>query len=114
VSCPLCDLLAHDVTADRVGQLVDPADLDGAGDVATVVGGGPFVDLDEDNAVGSDILLGSAGRDQDVLAVHEAPSFLVWADQYGDRGGRRFSQGHAGRRGLDIEQSRSVGKDTHE
>ena len=71
-------LLVHDVAADRVLQLGGPVDLHGAGEVAPVVGGGVFVDLDEDDPVGAQVLLRPVGGDQDVLAAHAvAPCVVV-------------------------------------
>src|SRR5262249_26468618 len=55
----------------RVLQLGLPVDLDGARDVAAVICGGVLVDLDEDDVVCVEVLLGPVGRDQGGLATHE-------------------------------------------
>ena len=62
--------LVDEVAAHRVLQLGLPVELDGAGDVAAVVGGGVLVDLDEDRVGGVEVLLGPVGTDQGVLAAH--------------------------------------------
>ena len=65
------ELLGVDeVTADRILQVGLPVELDGAGDVAAVVGAGVFVDLDEDDAIGVEVLLSPIGADQDVGTCH--------------------------------------------
>ena len=68
-SCSNCSLV-DEVAADRVLQLGRPVELDGAGDVAPVVGGGVLVDLDEHDPFGAQVLLRPVGGDQDVLAAH--------------------------------------------
>ena len=62
--------LVDEVPADRVLQVGLPVELDGAGDVAGVVGGGVLVDLDEDDARGVEVLLGPVGRDECGVATH--------------------------------------------
>ncbi len=65
------ELLAVDeVAADLILQVLLPVELDGAGDVAAVVGRGVLVDLDEDGLVGGEVLLSPFGADQDVGACH--------------------------------------------
>ena len=63
-------LLVDEVAADRVLEVRGPVELDGALDVALVVGGGVLVDLDEDDAVGVEVVLDPLGGDERVLAAH--------------------------------------------
>jgi len=62
--------LVDEVPADLVLELGLPVDAHGAGDVAAVVGGGVFVDLDEHDTGGLEVLLGPVGRDQGGFATH--------------------------------------------
>ena len=63
-------LLVDEVAADLVLQVGLPVELDGAGDMAAVVGGGVLVDLDEDHARGVQVFFGPIGRDEHVSAAH--------------------------------------------
>src|SRR5205823_10643418 len=69
-------LLVHEVPAHRVLQVLLPVQLDGAGDVAVVIGAGVLVDFDEDHARGVEILLGPVGRNEYRVATHGLP--LEW------------------------------------
>ena len=69
-------LLVDEVPADRVLQVRLPVDLDGAGDVAAVVGGGVLVDLDEDHVLGAEVLLGPVGGDEYVFPAHAASPWV--------------------------------------
>jgi hypothetical protein len=63
-------LLVDEVATDLVLQFGLPVELDGAADVAAVVGRGVLVDLDEDDARGVQVLLGPVGRDEHVCTAH--------------------------------------------
>ena len=63
-------LLVDEVAADLVLEVGGPVELDGSPDVALVVGGGVLVDLDEDDAVGVEVVLDPLGGDERVLAAH--------------------------------------------
>ncbi len=79
-------LLVDEVAADLVLQFGLPVQLDGAGDVAAVVGGGVFVDLDEHDPVGVQVLLGPVGRDERVCAAHVVLLDVVVMDADGQHG----------------------------
>ena len=68
-------LRVDEVALDRVLQVGLPVQLDGAGDVAAVVGAGVLVDLDEDGVRRVEIALGPVGGDQDVGACHGGNPF---------------------------------------
>ncbi|GAA1006239.1 hypothetical protein GCM10009551_084910 [Nocardiopsis tropica] len=68
------ELLGVDeIAAHLVLEILLPVQLHGAGDVATVVGAGVLVDLDEDHTRGVEILLSPVCGDQDIGASHEDP-----------------------------------------
>ena len=62
--------LVDEVAPHRVLQLGLPVELHRAGDVALVVCAGVFVDLDEDDAGLTEILLGPVGSDEHVRSAH--------------------------------------------
>ena len=62
--------LADEVPADLVLQVGRPVELDGARDVALVVGGGVLVDLDEDDPGVVEMLLDPLGGDESGVAAH--------------------------------------------
>ncbi len=67
----LSELLGvEEVAARRILQVLPPVELHGAGDVPAVIGGGVFVDLDEDDPLGVEVLLSPIGADQDIVACH--------------------------------------------
>ena len=67
----LGELLGVDeIALDVVLQIFFPVQLDGALDVAAVVGAGVLVDLDEDGVRRGEIALGPVRADQDVGACH--------------------------------------------
>ena len=70
-------LLVDEVAADLVLEVGRPVELDGALDVALVVGGGVLVDLDEDDAVGVEVVLDPLGGDERVLAAHGGVLLVV-------------------------------------
>ena len=70
-------LLVDEVAADLVLQVGLPVELDGARDVAAVVGGGVLVDLDEDDAVVVEVLLDPVGGDERGFAAHGFLLFLA-------------------------------------
>jgi hypothetical protein len=57
-------LLVDEVATDLVLQVGGPVELDGALDVALVVGGGVLVDLDKDDAGGVEVVLDPLGGDE--------------------------------------------------
>jgi hypothetical protein len=63
--------LVDEVAAKRVLKVLLPVQLDGALDVAAVVGAGVLVDLDVDEAGRADVLLRPVGGDEHVIAAHE-------------------------------------------
>ena len=62
-------LLAHEVAADRVLQVLLPVQADRAPDVVLVVGGGVLVDLDEHHLRVVEVGLDPVGVDEDSFAV---------------------------------------------
>src|SRR3954470_9898155 len=78
-------LLADEVAADLVLQFRLPVQLDGAWEVAAVVGGDVFVDLDEHDPGGVQVFLGPIGRDEHVSAAHAV--LLRWMCGCAKRGG---------------------------
>jgi rhodanese-related sulfurtransferase len=60
----------HEVTADRILQVLLPVDLDRAGDVALVVGAGVFVYLHDDDVGVTDVGLRPVGVHEDVGSAH--------------------------------------------
>ena len=69
-----------EVAADGILQVGLPVQLDGARQVAGVVGGGVLVDLDEDQPGGGQVLLGPFGGHEGLLAAHaRAPWFVSGA-----------------------------------
>ena len=74
-------LLAHEVAADRVLQVLLPVEADRAPDVVLVVGGGVLVDLDEDDLRVVEVGLDPVGVDEDALAgaAHADTSVCGWA-----------------------------------
>ena len=62
--------LIQEVAANTVLQVLAPVQPDGAFDMATVVGAGVLVDLDEHGLGCIEILLCPIGGDQDVGASH--------------------------------------------
>ena len=63
-------LLVDEVAADLVLQVGGPVELDGAPDVALVVGRGVLVDLDQDDLRVVEVVLDPLGGDERVLAAH--------------------------------------------
>ena len=62
--------LVHEVAADLVLEVGRPVELDGALDVALVVGRGVLVDLDQDDARGVEVVRHPLGGDERVVAGH--------------------------------------------
>jgi hypothetical protein len=68
-------LLAHEVTPDRVLKVLLPVQAHGALDVVLVVGGGVFVDLDEDDLRVCEVGLDPVGVYEDLFTcAHAATS----------------------------------------
>ncbi len=68
--------LVDEVAADLVLEVGRPVELDGALDVALVVGRGVLVDLDEDDLRVVEVVLDPLGGDERVLAAHV--STFLW------------------------------------
>ena len=85
-------LLVDEVAAHRVLQVLLPVELDRPGDVAAVVRGGVFVDLDQHDVVVAAVLFDPVGVDEYFLPAHVvlAPEFV------GDPPGRMRDRGHPG------------------
>jgi len=65
-------LLVHEIATNLILQVLLPVEPDGACDVTAVVGGGVFVDLDEDDAGGIEFSSAQSRR-QDIGASHVVP-----------------------------------------
>ena len=75
-------LLVDEVALDLILEFGLPVQPDGACDVAALVGGGVFVDLDEDGVGCIEIALGPVGGDQDVGASHGVDPFGCLVSRY--------------------------------
>ena len=100
--------LVDEVAADLVLEVGGPVELDGALDVALVVGGGVLVDLDEDDAVGVEVVLDPLGGDERVLAAHGGVLLVVVNESWWT--GRGWSGGDAADEQVDLA-SQAEGED---
>src|SRR5690606_20462847 len=74
-------LLVEEVTTDLVLEVLGPVELDGALDLALVVGGGVFVDLDQVDAGGVEVVLDQLDGNERVFAAHgwcDSLSVVCW------------------------------------
>ena len=82
-------LLVDEVAADRILEILLPIQLDRAGDVAAVIGGGVFVHLDQDDSVVGGVVGNPVGVDENFLPAHDRDLSCV----RGTRGERRTEGG---------------------
>ncbi len=64
-------LLVHEVAPDRILQILFPVQLDRAGDVSAVVGGGVLVHLDQHHAVVGAVFGDPVGIDEYFMPAHD-------------------------------------------